>query len=134
MFLYPVDVSEQILLNEYDSGADDYLYTTLSSANLLLKKLHQLSTRKNLTTKYEGSRMVPSFDTLTAVIDDAIVGFTPLEFKLLKLFTLNSHTVLTWQHILYFLWDRNGNYVKETSLNWIYIWNPKKSNTIPNYG
>lgn len=117
MFLYPVDVSEQILLNGYDSGADDYLYTTLSSANLLLKKLNQLSTRKNLTTKYEDSRMTLNFDTLTAVIDDAVVDFTPLEFKLLKLFTLNSHTVLTRQYILYFLWDRNGNYVEETSLN-----------------
>lgn len=41
----------------------------------------------------------------------------PLEFKLLKLLSLNPNTVLTRQHLLYSLWDRNGNYVEETSLN-----------------
>ena len=44
-------------------------------------------------------------------------SFTPLEFKLLKLLSLNPNTVLTRQHLLYSLWDRNGNYVEETSLN-----------------
>ena len=54
---------------------------------------------------------------LTAVIEGTATSFTPLEFKLLKLLSLNPNTVLTRQHLLYSLWDRNGNYVEETSLN-----------------
>lgn len=57
------------------------------------------------------------FTLLTAVIEGTATSFTPLEFKLLKLLSLNPNTVLTRQHLLYSLWDRNGNYVEETSLN-----------------
>lgn len=58
-----------------------------------------------------------NFDSLTAVIEGTATSFTPLEFKLLKLLSLNPNTVLTRQYLLYSLWDRNGNYVEETSLN-----------------
>lgn len=51
------------------------------------------------------------------MIEGTATSFTPLEFKLLKLLSLNPNTVLTRQHLLYSLWDRNGNYVEETSLN-----------------
>lgn len=51
------------------------------------------------------------------MIDGISTSFTPLEFKLLKLLSLNPNTVLTRQHLLYSLWDRNGNHVEETSLN-----------------
>ena len=54
---------------------------------------------------------------MTAVIEGTATSFTPLEFKLLKLLSLNPNTVLTRQYLLYSLWDRNGNYVEETSLN-----------------
>ena len=69
------------------------------------------------TTKYEDSHITLNFDSLTAVIEGTATSFTPLEFKLLKLLSLNPNTVLTRQHLLYSLWDRNGNYVEETSLN-----------------
>ena len=58
-----------------------------------------------------------NFNSLTAVIEGTTTSFTPLEFKLLKLLSLSPNTVLTRQHLLYSLWDRNGNYVEETSLN-----------------
>ena len=54
---------------------------------------------------------------MTAVSEGTATSFTPLEFKLLKLLSLNPNTVLTRQYLLYSLWDRNGNYVEETSLN-----------------
>ena len=117
LFLCPTNIPEQIILDFYESGADDHLYPTLSSPALLLKKLNILFTNYRLATKYEDSHITLNFDSLTAVIEGAVTSFTPLEFKLLKLLSLNSNTVLTRQHLLYSLWDRNGNYVEETSLN-----------------
>ena len=76
-----------------------------------------LFTNYHLATKYEDSHMTLNFDSLTAVIEGSATSFTPLEFKLLKLLSLSTNTVLTRQHLLYSLWDRKGNYVEETSLN-----------------
>ena len=117
LFLCPTNIPEQIILDLYESGADDHLYISLSSPALLLKKLDILFTNYHLATKYEDSHITLNFDSLTAVIEGTATSFTPLEFKLLKLLSLNSNTVLTRQHLLYSLWDRNGNYVEETSLN-----------------
>ena len=55
------------------------------------------------TTKYEDSHITLNFDSLTAVIEGTATSFTPLEFKLLKLLSLNPNTVLTRQHLLYSL-------------------------------
>lgn len=117
LFLCPTNIPEQIILDLYESGADDHLYISLSSPALLLKKLDILFTNYHLATKYEDSHITLNFDSLTAVIEGTATSFTPLEFKLLKLLSLNPNTVLTRQYLLYSLWDRNGNYVEETSLN-----------------
>ena len=117
LLLYPTDVPEHILLNGYECGADDYLYPALSSVNILFKKIDLLLAKYNVLTKYEDSRMLLNFDSLTAVIDGSVVAFTPLEFKLLKILSLNPRIVMTRQHLFYSLWDRNGYYVEETSLN-----------------
>ena len=95
LFLCATNIPEQIILDFYEAGADDHLYSTLSSPALLQKKLDILFSNHHPTTKYEDSHITLNFDSLTAVID----------------------TVLTRQHLLYSLWDRNGNYVEETSLN-----------------
>ena len=97
LFLCPTNIPEQIILDFYESGADDHLYSTLSSPALLLKKLNILFTNYRLATKYEDSHITLNFDSLTAVIEGAVTSFTPLEFKLLKLLSLNSNTVLTRQ-------------------------------------
>lgn len=117
LVLCPTNIPEQIILDFYESGADDYLYSSLSSPTLLLKKLDVLFTNNRLSTKYEDSHITLNFDSLTAVIEGTVTSFTPLEFKLLKLLSLNPNTVLTRQYLLYSLWDRNRNYVEETSLN-----------------
>lgn len=114
LFLCPTNIPEQIILDFYEAGANDHLYSTLSSPALLMKKLDILFTNYHLTTQYEDSHITLNFDSLTAVIDGISTSFTPLEFKLLKLLSLNPNTVLTRQHLLYSLWDRNGNHVEET--------------------
>ena len=104
LFLCPTNIPEQIILDLYESGADDHLYISLSSPALLLKKLDILFTNYHLATKYEDSHITLNFDSLTAVIEGTATSFTPF-------------TVLTRQYLLYSLWDRSGNYVEETSLN-----------------
>ena len=48
LFLCPTNIPEQIILDFYESGADDHLYSTLSSPALLLKKLNILFTNYRL--------------------------------------------------------------------------------------
>lgn len=117
LFLCPTSVPEQIILDFYEAGATDHLYISLSSPALLSKKLDILFANNHLATQYEDSHITLNFNSLTAVIEGTTTSFTPLEFKLLKLLSLSPNTVLTRQHLLYSLWDRNGNYVEETSLN-----------------
>lgn len=120
LFLFPVNITEQEILNCYQAGADDYLYLGLSSISILQKKLDKLLSRKQSfisTDTYQDHHIVLNFYSLIASIDDINITFTPLEFKLLKLFTRNPHIVLTREYILYFLWDRNKNHVEESSLN-----------------
>lgn len=93
LFLCPTNIPEQIILDFYEAGANDHLYSTLSSPALLMKKLDILFTNYHLTTQYEDSHITLNFDSLTAVIDGISTSFTPLEFKLLKLLSLNPNTV-----------------------------------------
>ena len=105
LFLCSTNIPEQIILDFYESGADDHLYSSLSSPALLLKKLDILFTNYHPASKYEDSHITLNFDSLTAVIEGTATSFTPLEFKLLKLLSLNPNTVLTRQYLLYSLWD-----------------------------
>lgn len=62
-------------------------------------------------------------------MDNNQITFTPFEFKLLKLFTQNPYTIITREYILYFLWDKNENYVTGSSLNSIICRIRKKIDT-----
>ena len=55
LFLCPTNIPEQIILDFYEAGANDHLYSTLSSPALLMKKLDILFTNYHLTTQYEDS-------------------------------------------------------------------------------
>ena len=97
------------------------LYLDLSSISILQKKLDKFTIKENnpvyLPDTYQDHHIVLNFSSLIASIDDINIAFSPLEFKLLKLFTQNPHIILTREYILYFLWDRNKNHVEESSLN-----------------
>lgn len=49
LFLCPTNIPEQIILDFYEAGANDHLYSTLSSPALLMKKLDILFTNYHLT-------------------------------------------------------------------------------------
>lgn len=50
---------------------------------------------------------------MTASISGEGIVFTPLEYRLLKMFTKNPKIVLTRQVLLEKLWDIDGNFVDE---------------------
>ena len=58
-----------------------------------------------------------NFESLSASIDQNPVDFTPMEFKLLEMFTRNEGRILRRESILEELWDCRGNYTDESSLN-----------------
>lgn len=120
LFLFATTCKETDILHSFDVGSDDYLYPSLSTSSILSKKIELILSKKNSvlsTNIYQDSQMVLNFNSLTAIVGSTTVAFTPLEFKLLKLFIENSNTVLTRQQILYYLWDKQKNHVEESSLN-----------------
>ena len=120
LFLFSTTCTETEILHSFDVGADDYIYPLLSTPTVILKKIELILSRLKPTLSnniYQDSHMILNFRSLTAIIGSTTIKFTPLEFKLLQLFIKNSNTVLTRQQILYYLWDRQENYVEENSLN-----------------
>ena len=119
LFLFSKDCIELDILHCFSEGADDYIYPSLSTPLILLKKIELILSRTSdlCSNIYQDSHMFINFNSLTAIIGNTNVDFTPLEFKLLKLFIKNSNTILTRQQIIYYLWDKQENYVAESSLN-----------------
>lgn len=132
LFLFPIDTTEENILECYQVGADDYIYPSLSSIKILQKKLDQLLYKKSNNINnavYHDSHITLDFSSFSASMDNNQITFTPFEFKLLKLFTQNPYTIITREYILYFLWDKNENYVTGSSLNSIICRIRKKIDT-----
>lgn len=132
LFLFPIDTTERSILKCYQVGADDYLYPSLSSIKILQRKLDLLLYKKSNNTNvmiYSDGHITLDFSSFSASIDNNLIAFTPFEFKLLKLFTQNSYTIITREYILYFLWDKDENYVTGSSLNSIICRIRKKIDT-----
>ena len=120
IFLFATTCKETDILNSFDVGSNDYIYPSLSTSSIVSKKIELILSKENSVLSsniYQDSHMLINFDSLTAIIGSNNVDFTPLEFKLLKLFIKNSNIILTRQQILYYLWDKQENYVAESSLN-----------------
>lgn len=132
LFLFPIDTTEQSILKCYQVGADDYLYPLLSSIKILQRKLdlllHKRSNNNNVLI-YSDGHITLNFSSFSASMNNNQIAFTPFEFKLLKLFTQNPYTIITREYILYFLWDKNENYVTGSSLNSIICRIRKKIDT-----
>ncbi len=120
LFLFATACKETDILNSFDVGSNDYIYPSLSTSSIVSKKIELILSKENSVLSsniYQDSHMFINFDSLTAIIGSNNVDFTPLEFKLLKLFIKNSNIILTRQQILYYLWDKQENHVEESSLN-----------------
>ena len=64
---------------------------------------------------YDGTFAI-DFKEMTASLEGKALVFTPLEYRLLKIFTKNPQNVLTRQMLLERLWDIDENFVDEHAL------------------
>ena len=109
---------ESDMLKGFESGADDYV-TKPFPISVFQKKVEALASRMQRRADddcYSDGRLSLDFSKNTAVLNGIPITFTPMEYRLLKLFTKNPGIVLTRQVLLERLWDTEGNFVDEHAL------------------
>lgn len=109
---------ESDMLKGYELGADDYV-TKPFSMSVFQKKLAALLRRiakQSEEDQYNDGTFAIDFKEMTASLAGKTLVFTPLEYRLLKIFTKNPQNVLTRQMLLEKLWDIDENFVDEHAL------------------
>ena len=109
---------ESNALKGYELGADDYI-TKPFSMPVFLKKIAAILKRtdKKINTDiYNDGILSIDFDAANAKLNSENIIFTPLEFRMMKIFISNPSIVLTRNMLLEKLWDANGNFVDEHAL------------------
>ena len=106
------------LLMGFESGADDYV-TKPFPISVFQKKVSALLNRISAQSGgdfYDDGNLYINFSELSACLAGQPITLTSLEYRLLKVLTRNSQTVLTRQVLLEKLWDVDENYVDEHAL------------------
>ena len=109
---------ESDMLRGYELGADDYV-TKPFHMSVFQKKLAALLNRIVRQTGgdcYDDSILSVNFSGMTAELAGEPLALTPLEYRLLKIWTKNPQVVLTRQILLEKLWDIDENFVDEHAL------------------
>lgn len=109
---------ESDMLKGYELGADDYV-TKPFPMSVFQKKLAALLSRiakQSEEDQYKDGTLFIDFKEMTASLAGNALVFTPLEYRLLKIFTKNPQNVLTRQMLLERLWDIDENFVDEHAL------------------
>lgn len=117
IFLTAMDMEDDMLLG-YELGADDYV-TKPFSMRVFQKKVAAVLSRLNKASesdRYDDGYLTINFEKMSAAAGGAPVTFTPLEYRLLKVFISNPNIVLTRRVLLEKLWDAEGNFVDEHAL------------------
>ncbi len=119
LFLTARDAETDIVY-AFDHGADDYLVKPVSMV-ILLKHVEAVLRRSG---RQDGAREQFSYrdlriDYLTKRVEvgGKPVHLTPREYGILELLARNYKKVLTKQMILEQVWDSQGNFVEENTLN-----------------
>lgn len=106
------------MLKGYNLGADDYV-TKPFPMSVFQKKISVLMrriTKRPGSDCYDDGTLFIDFSAMTATFQGEALVFTPLEYRLLKVFTQSPQIVLTRQVLLETLWDIDGNFVDEHAL------------------
>ena len=117
VFLTARDLEADVVTG-FDLGADDYI-TKPFSINIFRRKITAVLKRVGKAADrntYICDDLVIDFGKLTAAIGDEPVLFTPIEYKILKIFTSNPNILLTRQILLEKLYDVDSNFVDEHAL------------------
>ena len=109
---------ESDMLKGFELGADDYV-TKPFPISVFQKKVSALLNRISVQSGgdfYDDGNLYINFSELSACLAGQPITLTSLEYRLLKVLTRNSQTVLTRQVLLEKLWDVDENYVDEHAL------------------
>ena len=109
---------ESDMLKGFELGADDYV-TKPFPISVFQKKVSALLNRISAQSGgdfYDDGNLYINFSELSACLAGQPITLTSLEYRLLKVLTRNSQTVLTRQVLLEKLWDADENYVDEHAL------------------
>lgn len=116
LFLTARDEEEDIL-QAFDLGADDYLVKPFSMA-VLLKHIEAVLRRAGgepPVILYRGLAINP--DRKQVVFEGKELRLTPREYELLELLAKNRGKVLTKAMLLEQVWDSQGAFVEENTVN-----------------
>jgi DNA-binding response OmpR family regulator len=109
---------ESDMIRGFEFGADDYV-TKPFPISVFQHKVSALLSRIAKQASgdcYDDSNLIINFTEMTAAYVSNPILFTPIEYRLLKVFIKNPHIVLTRQVLLEKIWDIDGNYVEEHTL------------------
>ncbi len=102
-------------LQGFDCGADDYV-TKPFSMPLLRKRIAAVLRRNGNGVVYSDGYLKIDFEKYTVCAGEKSISFTPMEFKLLRIFIANGGNVLTRRVLLEKLWDNKNNFVDDHAL------------------
>lgn len=109
---------EEDMLQGFDAGGDDYM-TKPFSMPLLLRRVQALLRRIGSQKRhiYYNRDLVYDREQMLWKKRGTVIKLTATEQKLLELFVENRNIVLTREAMLDKIWDAEGNFVEEKTLN-----------------
>ena len=111
--------TEQDMIEGFRTGCDDYIAKPFS-VELLYQRVAAVLRRtekmpNNECFEYQG--LVVDFNKKSVLLEGSPVKLSVTEYRLLELLIQNRGQVLTRQSILERVWDYEGNFVDENTLN-----------------
>lgn len=109
---------EADMLRGFDCGADDYLVKPFPIAVLLRHAqavLRRMGEEDGNIFSYEGLSI--DFERKQVTSQGEAVNLTPKEYNLLEMLVRNRKQVITKQMMLEQIWDEQGSFVEENTVN-----------------
>lgn len=109
---------ETCMLKAFNNGADDYLVKPFSFA-VLLKHIEAVlrRTEKNAKDIFSYKGLIIDFSKKQVKCDNKTIHLSAKEYKILELMVKNRNQVMTKNAILEKIWDQDGLFVEENTLN-----------------
>lgn len=109
---------EADMLHAFDSGADDYLVKPFPMAVLLkhVEAVLRRAVEENPQTFYYEELSI-DFERKQVKIKGNTIKLTPKEYRLLELLAKNRKRVVTKNMMLKQIWDEEGSFVEENTVN-----------------
>ncbi len=107
---------EADMLKGFSLGCEDYI-TKPFSTSVLLEKIKVVLRRYESQDIYCYKELSYDKSKKELIIEDIRIDLTKKEYELLEYFIINKNQVITKQQLLNAIWDSNGDFVNEGTLN-----------------